>query len=184
MPRCHHTRSLPVAILFAVVTALGIGQGGAMGPCRGSSCDSGGGTTTATISVAANVVSLIGIVTIDDMNFGAVSAIAAGEIVLAADGTVSTTGGASHLAGGQPAQFEISGQPFRDYVLTLPKKTDLTAPGGAKMTVDKFVADQSRTGALDVDGKLLVRLGATLNMSAQQPPGTYTGTFSVTVAQN
>jgi hypothetical protein len=52
------------------------------------------------------------------------------------------------------------------------------------MAVDNFVSSLGATSALDAQGESALKVGATLNVDANQPVGLYTGAFDVTVAYN
>lgn len=84
-----------------------------------------------------------------------------------------------------PAIFTVSGTPGAAYNILLPASAiTLSAPNGATMTVDDFVSspDETAGGTLDdQDGEDELRVGATLEIGANQAAGTYTGSFSVTV---
>ena len=55
----------------------------------------------------------------------------------------------------------------------------LTGSGGGTMAVNNFVSTPAATGSFQAPMTLTV--GATLTVAPNQAPGTYTGTFSVTV---
>jgi hypothetical protein len=52
------------------------------------------------------------------------------------------------------------------------------------MQVDNFVSSLGATAALDAQGAQALKVGATLNVDANQAVGLYTGSFDVTVAYN
>jgi hypothetical protein len=55
----------------------------------------------------------------------------------------------------------------------------LTGPGGGTMAVNAFASTPASTGS--VQTPMVLGVGATLTVAPNQAPGTYTGTFSVTV---
>jgi hypothetical protein len=63
----------------------------------------------------------------------------------------------------------------------LPNSITLTT-GTDNMEVDNFVSSLGATSTLDISGQAALKVGATLNVDANQPPGLYVGTFDVTVA--
>ncbi|MBT8440269.1 MAG: DUF4402 domain-containing protein [Gammaproteobacteria bacterium] len=118
------------------------------------------------------------------MNFGDVSESGAGTVVLTPAGARSTTGGADVLAGGgeQAGQYTITGADGKAYTLTLPTVPVViteTVGSVATMTVDTFQQTGS-TGTAAAAGETM-NVGATLNISAGQLVGTYTGSYAITV---
>ncbi len=93
----------------------------------------------------------------------------------------TVTGGVQDFGGPhQRAQFEITGDTDEAYAVTLPSQITISA-GGDSMTVNAFT--WSGTGVLEFDVDT-IWVGATLNLTANQPPGLYTGQFTVTVEYN
>ncbi len=95
---------------------------------------------------------------------------AAGVVVLG-----SGFGAASYtvrISGGNP-----------HYTITLPSSVLLQGPGAANMTVDTFVSSPSGTGMVDPSIGRVGRLdvGATLRVGPNQPSGSYSAPFLVTV---
>ncbi len=89
---------------------------------------------------------------------------------------VSSTSGA--------ASFNISGTSNTVYTVTLPESDTIKISSGTNiMTVHSFtVFPPSGSATLDSNGQAIFNIGGTLNVGADQPPGSYTGTFDVTVA--
>jgi len=143
----------------------------------------------ATASASATIVTPIAISKTTDMSFGGVLATAgAGTVVLATNNDRTAVGVTLvDAATGTAAEFLVQGQPGYTYAITLPASTSLTGTGAA-MTVDEFTSNPGTTGTLaasgDNAGKQDLLVGATLNVGETQAAGTYTGTFSVTVAYN
>lgn len=88
--------------------------------------------------------------------------------VLTCSGTVSA------------ADFTVTGTPGATYSLTLPPSANITS-GTDTMLVDNFTNSLGGSAGSLVGGADTFQLGATLNVGAAQPVGTYTGTFAVTV---
>ena len=108
-----------------------------------------------------------------------------GTCVVTPQGARSSTGGVQ-LGGGSgvgPASFTVGGDLLAAYSITLPGAATMTS-GGSSMTVNTFTSDPSGTGQLDALGSQALSVGATLHVGAAQAPGTYSGTFDVTVAYN
>jgi len=108
-----------------------------------------------------------------------------GTCIVTPLGARSSTGGVglggSFSAGA--ASFTVGGDPLAAFSVTLPGPTTMTS-GGDGMTVDAFTSDPSGAGQLDALGNQTLTIGATLNVGANQAPGDYSGSFSVTVAYN
>ncbi len=122
-----------------------------------------------------------------DLAFGSIAPGPAGGTV-----TVPPTGGRTAAGvvllpspgGVGPASYTIrigdKGNPH--YSIILPAFVDLESPAGATMRVDTFVSDPAGTGKVDPqrrDGLLAV--GATLHVGPNQPAGSYSAPFLVTV---
>jgi len=146
---------------------------------------------TATATATATIVTPISITKTVDMNFGnvAVQASTGGTVVLVPAGTRTATGGVTlpAVAGTvTAAAFTVSGQGNYTYSITLPS-TDLTITSGSNtMAVNVFTSSPSPIGTLSAGGTQTLTVGATLNVAAAQPAGTYiSGTpFNVTVNYN
>jgi len=125
------------------------------------------------------------------MNFGILSVQTGtgGTVVLAPDGSRTRTAGVTlpAFATGTvtAASFTVNGQGTNTYAITLPSSAVTLTSGANTMTATTFTSTPSGTGALTA-GTQTLTVGATLNVAAAQPAGTYvTGTpFSVTVNYN
>lgn len=140
-------------------------------------------------NATANIVSPISITAVNNLIFGdiAVSASLAGTVVMSTSGTRTKTGGVLLPVTGtafNAASFTVSGVADATYAITLPASTTISAGGPNSMTVNTFTSNPSSTGTLSAGGTQTLSVGATLNVAAGQAQGTYTGTFSVTVAYN
>lgn len=106
--------------------------------------------------------------------------------------TVSITGALSTSGGVTPGGGSVSAASFTGMTGAAPPVVKISPPpatvtlarvgGGASMTVTNLVVEGG-TGARNV-GKNKVftfRVGGQLNIGANQLPGTYTGTFNITV---
>lgn len=121
-----------------------------------------------------------------DLGFGQIaSGGTSGSVTVTPAGGRSATGGASlgSAAGVGAAQFTVTGDLLATYSITLPGSTTLSS-GGNSMTLNAFASSPSGTGNLGLLGQQTLTVGATLQVGANQPSGTYSGTFSVTVAYN
>lgn len=146
---------------------------------------------TATATATATIVTPISISKDVDMNFGnvAVQSTTGGTVVLTPGGVRSRTGGVTlpSTATGTvtAASFTVTGTGNYSYSITLPSSALTITSGANTMTVTNFTSNPSGTGTLTA-GTQTLTVGATLNVGAAQPAGTYTsGTpFNVTVNYN
>ncbi|SDF67942.1 DUF4402 domain-containing protein [Chitinophaga filiformis] len=145
---------------------------------------------TASATATATIVTPISITKDVDMNFGnvAVRSSAAGTVVLTPAGTRSATGGVTlpNTAGTvTAASFTVSGTSGYTYTITLPSTALNITSGSNTMTVTNFTSSPTPTGTL-TGGSETLTVGATLNVSAAQPAGTYVSAtpFNVTVNYN
>lgn len=121
--------------------------------------------------------------TASNLALGRFIAASGGTVVVDPAGVRSTTG-VIPLPGGtiSAAAFNLSvtgnGKSLAWTTITLPSSATLSS-GSASMTLNAFTSNPDRTFI----GSALTQLtvGATLNVSPNQPGGDYTGTFLVTV---
>jgi len=103
---------------------------------------------------------------------------------------INTNGSASvnavhQSAPGQAAQWSVTGVPNAPFDITLPANGTVTVNSGSfSMDVDTFGHNQGSQPVLDGAGERVFLVGATLRVGANQPAGTYTGTYNVTVTYN
>lgn len=106
--------------------------------------------------------------------------------------TINAATGASsasnvHVAvEGSNANWSVTGVPGAFYSITLPDNGAVSVTAGAEaMSVTGFTDSLSPSQQrLDATGNGSFGVGATLQVSANQASGTYTGTYLVTVAYN
>jgi len=138
--------------------------------------------------VTSSAEAAIGLTKNADLAFGDLSSGAtAGTVRIAPNGNRTRTGGVTLLASTfGAASFTVSTPTgSRNYTIVLPGSATLTSGGGFTMTVNTFTSTPNGNGTTNA-GTLTQTLtvGATLQVGASQRPGTYTGTFTVTVNQN
>lgn len=137
----------------------------------------------ATGTASATIVAPIAISQSTAMNFGNIAPTAtAGTVVLATNGG-TTASNVDILAGSaSAAAFAVTGTGSAAYSITLPTSVTLSS-GTDTMTVDAFSHDAGATPALST-GADSFNVGATLNVGASQPGGTYAGSYTVSVSYN
>ena len=147
--------------------------------------------TSEPANATATIVKAISIDKVTDLQFGKIiAAPTAGQVAIQTNGSRTIAAGNVVLfnqgSDHQAASFKTMGTPGAGYSLVLPAdgSVSLTRTGGTEtMTIEGFV--HSATGTLDAaTGEETFNVGATLNVGANQAPGQYTGTFTVTAAYN
>jgi len=79
------------------------------------------------------------------------------------------------------AKFTVSGESGKTYTITLPT-TELLTYGSAQITVSNFTCSNGTGGTIGTNN--LFYVGAELTVPATAIPGSYQGTFNITVAYN
>ena len=121
------------------------------------------------------------------LSFGSFVAGSGGTVTVTTDGARNKTGGVMLVAqggGGTAAQFtSIAVATYA--IITLPTDgTVLLSSGSNTMAVNSFMSYPSATGILSGAGAQILRVGATLTVGNAQVPGSYAGSFAVTVNYN
>lgn len=151
-------------------------------------------------TVEAVIVERNSLIKVDDMNFARVgSRTTAGAVVLSPTTGLCTSPNGVVMSGTcQPAQF--SGMGRRNFFIRVqyPTAITLTGPGQA-MTVDTITLNTSpdlslsppgssngnrRYLILSLSGIFSFKMGGTLRVNANQAPGVYNGTYTVTAVYN
>ena len=148
---------------------------------------------SATADIFATIVSPITIEKVagKDLNFGNIAAGKfAGIVVLKTNGNRGISGGAvlpSTSGTASAAEFVVSGESSYSFSITLPTApvTMVNTSTSETMVVDGFTSSPESTGTLSA-GKQTVKIGARLNINANQSPGDYSSAspFVVTVNYN
>jgi len=140
-------------------------------------------SATAAADASVTIVAPLAISKTADLAFGTIVANAesAGTVTVAPSGARSLATVTALGSGESAATYNVTGDVGRAYSVDLPTEITLGDGGANSMTVDDFThnASLTLTGGAETFG-----VGATLNVGANQPAGTYTGTFNVTVAYN
>jgi hypothetical protein len=127
---------------------------------------------------------------VQDLSFGSfVIGASGGTITITPEGTRTTTGTIVHLANSTeaPAIFEVSkpGSSKKQVNIVFPVSAYLTRSGGSeRIVVNNFKSDKPSGFWSSLFLTQRVNVGATLTVQglSTNPPGNYTGTFSVTFA--
>jgi len=144
-------------------------------------------SATASADASARIIAPLEIFKVADLKFGNIAAgTSAGTVVIGTDDSRVKTGGVTLIAAGNvsnSASFDILGYPEATFTIDIPTTIQIVS-GSDEMTVDNFVSNLGNASSLDLSGEANLKVGATLNVDANQAPGLYTGSFDVTVAYN
>ena len=138
---------------------------------------------TITGNVSAQIILPLTIIEEVPMKFGKImTPVAGGTVTLAsASNTITTT--LSHVAGTQQRGFfTVEGEAGMPITISFPSSTTVTDANSNTMTVDNFTHAAGPTPAIGWGGEISFRVGARLTVDNDQPPGIYTGTYTITVA--
>jgi hypothetical protein len=144
---------------------------------------------SANASVTVNLITPIAITKTVDMNFGNVAVSGTGgTVVLPPVGPRTLTGGVTlPVVSGtvSAASFTVTGLSTYTFSISLPSSPITIKSGANSMTVGTFTSNPATTGTL-TGGTTTLDVGATLNVGANQPAGTYISEtpFTVTVNYN
>jgi hypothetical protein len=124
----------------------------------------------------------------ESLAFGKFAAGSGGSVLVSTSGARSTSGGVVLLSSssGAAASFEVAGDASLTYAITLPANgsASLANGSGHTMSLTDFASSPASTGSLNASGRQTLRVGARLNVGANQPSGSYSGTFVIYVDYN
>lgn len=139
---------------------------------------------TATANASAIVIAPITISATRALDFGSLAVNATDGSIALSTASAPTPGGGVTLIGGTPtsAIFRVTGTGSESFSFSLPASILLSDGATHTMLVDAFVhnAPANIPGAGTVD----INVGATLNVTGGQTPGTYTNTTTLTATVN
>lgn len=128
------------------------------------------------------------IVKTQDLTFGGFVAGNGGSVTISPGGARTASGDVTLLNSGassnfSAASFDVSGMGLAKYSIALPSdnSVSLVNSQGNSMSLTSFTSSPSGSGQLSITGTQTLAVGATLVVGGGQPPGSYTGSFSVTV---
>ena len=139
------------------------------------------------------VVRPLEFIKVENLDFGKViRATTAGTVTIAPDGTRTKTGNVILIGTGfQPAKFAGMGTNNQRVDISLGAASIFATGPGAPMRVRTFVMGSTPTAVLtttpqrfrinSATGIFTFPVGATLEVGANQTPGTYTGTWTITL---
>lgn len=128
----------------------------------------------------------VGLVNTQPLAFGSFT-VGSGSVSISPSGARTASGEVVGLSAdpGHAAQFTVDGDPAMTYAISLPADGTVTLSNGtSSMPVNGFTSDPAGSGVLSGSGSQVLSVGATLEVTASQPPGSYSGGFTVTVNYN
>ena len=133
---------------------------------------------TVSADASATVIQPLVVTQTTAMNFGDLSVGTTGGTLV-----IDTTGGLTpsadvDTAGGtvQAGTYGVAGEAGKVYTISFPASATLNS-GGNSMTVDTFTEDAPPSPTVPSS----FNVGGTLNVGASQAPGTYSGSYTITV---
>ena len=132
----------------------------------------------------AAVLKSLSVLKITDLDFGGLVVSSAGTAAInPVSGALTTTGSLVPIGTAHPATFTATGSRNSVVNIRLPNSaiTLTRVGGGGTMTVSNWTLDGKPNRKIPLNNAFNFSVGATLNVGAAQPDGTYTGTFAVTV---
>lgn len=114
----------------------------------------------------------------------ATSGESSGSIILATDGTTTSSGAAVSMSGqSRSGQYVVTGTKNTNVIITLPSGSVQVSSGGSTANVHSFVSNPpaGTPQSLGGNGRLTFTVGATIDLSAGQSAGDYAGTYDIFV---
>jgi hypothetical protein len=140
---------------------------------------------TQTVAAQVALLSPLSVLKQGDLDFGTLIVSGSGTAVIdPVSGVLTTTGGATKSgSGAHPALFTGTGSKNSVVHIRLPQNPiTVTRVGGTEtMTVSNWTLDGPMNRKIPPGSIFDFTVGATLTVNANQAPGTYNGTFSITV---
>ena len=121
------------------------------------------------------------------LSFGSFVANTGGSITVSPAGGRSKTGGLFLMpqVGSSAAQFTVRSTLLGIYAITLPADgTVLLSSGSHSMAINGFTSSPRGTITVLLNATQTLTVGATLTVGSAQAPGSYTGSFPVTLNYN
>jgi len=147
--------------------------------------------TVADATATATILGPLTLTAQSALAFGALSPTGtAGTVIIDANGGARAGSNVtlSTIIPNAPANFKVFGAFNATYAITLPADNTVTIGNGVpadNMKVNSFKwSKPALNSTLDATGNDVFKVGATLVVAANQPVGSYTGTYSVTVNYN
>lgn len=188
LPYHYNFRSMPAhmrALRLSLFPALAL-SGLLTSPASAQSATQSG-------EAQVGVVTPLSFIQTEELNFGQIFASnTAGTVTVAPDGTRTRTGGVTLFGNShQPAEFAGMGSFNQRVQVSLGSNTIFLTGPGVRMRARTFVIGSTPTATLtttprvfriaSTTGAFRFPVGATLEVGANQAPGTYTGIWTITL---
>ena len=144
-------------------------------------------SATAYQSASASIVSTISLSNYQDLNFGSISNTSSTYANVTSNTSGASTDYATLLGGNQYGMMYVTGTTGANYYVSMPSYTYIYNANGNSMYVYNFTTQSAYTGSTTGHANLMygydyIYTGATLQVAPSQAPGTYTGSYAVTVS--
>ena len=172
--------------LLAAVAALSALLAAGPALAQASATQPASGTMTLFLPVTVSKLS--------DLSFGTVVRPPSGSgnvSVNAVSGQVTASGGAGVVSSGplsaSRASFSVTGEGSMNFTVSVPQTFNMTRSGGPEslqVTLNSTTGGGTLSGAYGSTGSAAFGIGGSLVLNSGTPSGTYSGSFTVTVAYN
>jgi spore coat protein U-like protein len=175
--------SVGATLHLAAGQAAGAYSGGLTLTCV---ADDGNPTDDATIAVLVTLLAPISISNTGELAFGTAAPTGVGGTITVAPDSGRTAVNVDLLGGTvSAASFTVGGEAGTGYTIAVAPATLTITDGGVNnMDVDAWTTAPTSPATLSGAPPDSLTVGATLNVGANQAPGVYSGTFSVTAEYN
>lgn len=159
----------------------------------GIACPTGAQAATEQGQAEVGVLTPLSFIQTEELHFGRIFASnAAGTVIVAPDGTRTRTGGVTLIGNDQQAaEFAGMGSFNQRVQISLGSNSIFLTGPGTRMRAHTFVIGSTPTAVLTTtprvfriatpSGGFAFPVGATLDVNANQTPGTYRGTWTITL---
>lgn len=167
-------RSALLGVAFVAVAML---AGGGAAHAQSASAAAASGAARATVASALKITHPVG----SALRFGTFSAGTGGTVSVSQTGAGSFTGDIGTVAGSSVSadSFTITGDTTRAFTFT-GSSANIVSMGSPAAASMSFSLSMPAAATL-ASGTYTLRVGGTLNVAANQSPGAYSGSYTVTV---
>lgn len=142
---------------------------------------------TAIAEVRATILPSLSVAAVKPLDFGYLeSGASPSHVVVATEGHSRSMTGGGKLRYGRnvsAAVFEVTGAPNASVSVSFSKGINLVDASGHTMSVNNFTST-AKYAVIGANGRKTIRIGGTLNLSANQPVGDYAGALNITINYN